>query len=177
MQPVQDLTIEGTVSRTQYQFILQDADPAQLTEWTPKLVDKLNTLPRACRRGQRPVGARTVGVRRNRPRPGRAFRHHARDHRQCAVRFIRPAHRLDDFHQLEPVPRHPRGRSEPANLAAIAGIDIYLPSSVGGSAGAARGDGQDAAGDRAAAGLASRPVPVRHRSRSTLRRAHRSARR
>ncbi|MBU6456706.1 MAG: MdtB/MuxB family multidrug efflux RND transporter permease subunit [Bradyrhizobium sp.] len=45
MQPVQDLTIEGTVSRTQYQFILQDADPAQLAEWAPKLVDKLNTLP------------------------------------------------------------------------------------------------------------------------------------
>jgi multidrug efflux pump len=45
MQPVQDLTIEGTVSRTQYQFILQDADPAQLGEWTPKLVDKLSTLP------------------------------------------------------------------------------------------------------------------------------------
>ena len=45
MQPVQDLTIEGTVSRTQYQFILQDADPAQLTEWAPKLVDKLNSLP------------------------------------------------------------------------------------------------------------------------------------
>ena len=45
MQPVQDLTIEGTVSRTQYQFILQDADPAQLAEWTPKLVDRLNQLP------------------------------------------------------------------------------------------------------------------------------------
>jgi multidrug efflux pump len=45
MQPVQDLTIEGTVSRTQYQFILQDADPAQLAEWAPKLVDKLNGLP------------------------------------------------------------------------------------------------------------------------------------
>jgi multidrug efflux pump len=45
MQPVQDLTIEGTVSRTQYQFILQDADPAQLAEWTPKLVDKLSQLP------------------------------------------------------------------------------------------------------------------------------------
>ncbi len=45
MQPVQDLTIEGTVSKTQYQFILQDADPAQLSEWTPKLVDKLRTLP------------------------------------------------------------------------------------------------------------------------------------
>jgi multidrug efflux pump len=45
MQPVQDLTIEGTVSRTQYQFILQDADPAELATWTPKLVDKLRTLP------------------------------------------------------------------------------------------------------------------------------------
>jgi len=45
MQPVQDLTIEGTVSRTQYQFILQDADPAQLAEFTPKLVDKLRELP------------------------------------------------------------------------------------------------------------------------------------
>jgi multidrug efflux pump len=45
MQPVQDLTIEGTVSKTQYQFILQDADPVQLAEWTPKLVDKLRSLP------------------------------------------------------------------------------------------------------------------------------------
>ena len=45
MQPVQDLTIEGTVSRTQYQFILQDADPAELAVWTPKLVDRLRTLP------------------------------------------------------------------------------------------------------------------------------------
>jgi multidrug efflux pump len=45
MQPVQDLTIEGTVSRTQYQFILQDADPAELAVWTPKLVDKLRTNP------------------------------------------------------------------------------------------------------------------------------------
>jgi multidrug efflux pump len=45
MQPVQDLTIEGTVSKTQYQFILQDADPVRLAEWTPRLVDKLRQLP------------------------------------------------------------------------------------------------------------------------------------
>jgi len=45
MQPVQDLTIEGTVSKTQYQFILQDPDPVQLAEWTPKLVDRLRQLP------------------------------------------------------------------------------------------------------------------------------------
>ncbi|MGN6388092.1 MAG: efflux RND transporter permease subunit, partial [Burkholderiaceae bacterium] len=45
MQPVQDLTIETRVSRTQYQFTLQDADPAQLATWTPKLVDRLSRLP------------------------------------------------------------------------------------------------------------------------------------
>jgi multidrug efflux pump len=45
MQPVQDLSVEGTVSRTQYQFSLQDADPAQLAEWTPRLVDRLRQLP------------------------------------------------------------------------------------------------------------------------------------
>jgi multidrug efflux pump len=45
MQPVQDLTIETRVSRTQYQFTLQDADPQLLSTWAPKLVDKLNGLP------------------------------------------------------------------------------------------------------------------------------------
>lgn len=45
MQPVQDLTVESTVSRGQYQFVLQNADPAALAAWTPKLVEKLSTLP------------------------------------------------------------------------------------------------------------------------------------
>src|SRR5690606_29192971 len=45
MQPVQDLTIETRVSRTQYQFTLQDADSNTLSIWVPKLVDKLYTLP------------------------------------------------------------------------------------------------------------------------------------
>ncbi len=45
MQPVQDLTIEDRVSRTQYQFTLTDADIAQLGIWTPKLVDALSRLP------------------------------------------------------------------------------------------------------------------------------------
>jgi multidrug efflux pump len=45
MQPVQDLSIDDTVSRTQYRFILQDANPAELAEWVPKVVDKLSTLP------------------------------------------------------------------------------------------------------------------------------------
>ncbi|HEY3178251.1 MAG TPA: efflux RND transporter permease subunit, partial [Casimicrobiaceae bacterium] len=45
MQPVQDLTIEDRVSRTQYQFTLESARPEDLTEWTPRLVDKLSSLP------------------------------------------------------------------------------------------------------------------------------------
>jgi multidrug efflux pump len=45
MQPVQDLTIEDHVSRTQYQFVLEDANPKELAEWAPRLVDKLNSMP------------------------------------------------------------------------------------------------------------------------------------
>ena len=45
MQPVQDLTIDTTVSKTQYQFVLEDANPDELATWAPKLVDRLNQLP------------------------------------------------------------------------------------------------------------------------------------
>jgi multidrug efflux pump len=45
MQPVQDLTIEGTVARAQYQFILQDANGTELAELTPRLIDQLRKLP------------------------------------------------------------------------------------------------------------------------------------
>ena len=45
MQPVQDLTIDATVSRTQYRFVLEDANPGELAIWTPKLVDRLSRLP------------------------------------------------------------------------------------------------------------------------------------
>ncbi len=44
MQPVQDLTIETRVSRTQYQFTVEDPDSKQLSIWTPKLVDRLSQL-------------------------------------------------------------------------------------------------------------------------------------
>ena len=45
MQLVQDLTIETRVSRTQYQFTVEDADSRQLSVWTPKLVERLAQLP------------------------------------------------------------------------------------------------------------------------------------
>ena len=42
MQPVQDLTVDATVSRTQYRFVLEDSDPDELAEWTPKLAEALS---------------------------------------------------------------------------------------------------------------------------------------
>jgi multidrug efflux pump len=41
LQPVQDLTIEDRISRTQYQFTVTSADGALLSEWVPKLVARL----------------------------------------------------------------------------------------------------------------------------------------
>lgn len=45
MQPVQDLTIESRLSRTQYQFTLKDIDAQELSLWVPKLLEKLNQQP------------------------------------------------------------------------------------------------------------------------------------
>ncbi|MFL9962068.1 MdtB/MuxB family multidrug efflux RND transporter permease subunit [Paraburkholderia sediminicola] len=45
MQPVQDLTIDSTVSPTQYQFMLTDANITEFATWVPKLVDRLKQAP------------------------------------------------------------------------------------------------------------------------------------
>jgi len=45
LQPVQDLTVEDRVSRTQFQYTLEDADPEELTRWAPKLLESLQQRP------------------------------------------------------------------------------------------------------------------------------------
>jgi len=45
MQPVQDLTIEDRISRTQYQFTVEDTNPDELDVWVPRIVDRLRQLP------------------------------------------------------------------------------------------------------------------------------------
>jgi multidrug efflux pump len=45
MQPVQDLTVEDRVSRTQFQYTLEDPNEAELNTWTGKLVQKLRQIP------------------------------------------------------------------------------------------------------------------------------------
>jgi multidrug efflux pump len=44
LQPVQDLTIDSVVSRAQYQFVLQAATSASLSQFVPKLLAELNKL-------------------------------------------------------------------------------------------------------------------------------------
>jgi multidrug efflux pump len=45
MEPVQDITVDDVVSRTQYQFALEDPDANELTEWTNRFVARLGQLP------------------------------------------------------------------------------------------------------------------------------------
>jgi len=45
MQPIQDLSVDDRVSRTQFQYSLEDADANELGTWAPRLVEKLQTLP------------------------------------------------------------------------------------------------------------------------------------
>jgi multidrug efflux pump len=45
MQPIQDLTVEDRVSRTQFQYTLEDADGDELNTWAPRLVEALKKLP------------------------------------------------------------------------------------------------------------------------------------
>ena len=45
MQPIQDLTVEDRVSRTQFQYTLEDASAEELNLWTAKLMEKLTALP------------------------------------------------------------------------------------------------------------------------------------
>jgi multidrug efflux pump len=45
MQPAQDLTVESRVTRTQYQYSLEDPDGAELNAWAPRVVEAMGALP------------------------------------------------------------------------------------------------------------------------------------
>ena len=45
MQPVQDLTVEDRVSRTQYQYSMEDTNAGELAVWSQKLLDQLRNAP------------------------------------------------------------------------------------------------------------------------------------
>jgi multidrug efflux pump len=45
LQPLQDLTVEDRVSRTQYQYSMEDASSEELTLWSNQMIDKLKQIP------------------------------------------------------------------------------------------------------------------------------------
>ena len=45
MEPVQDISVDDRVSRTQYQYALEDSDPNELDDWTNRFVARLKQLP------------------------------------------------------------------------------------------------------------------------------------
>ena len=45
MQPLQDITIDSAVSRTQYQFVVESTDINDFAAWIPRLMQKLSELP------------------------------------------------------------------------------------------------------------------------------------
>src|ERR1700686_4021091 len=46
MQPVQNITVDDRVSRTQYQYTLEDPDANELNDWTNRFVARLKQLPK-----------------------------------------------------------------------------------------------------------------------------------
>ena len=45
MQPVQDISVEDIVSRTEYQFSMQDPSATELAQYASSFVDRLKKLP------------------------------------------------------------------------------------------------------------------------------------
>ena len=45
MQAAQDVRLGGRPTRTQFEYTLQDANPNELNEWAPKILNKMKTLP------------------------------------------------------------------------------------------------------------------------------------
>jgi len=45
LQPVQDLTVDARIARTQYQYTIEDPDPDELAAWAPRMLDEMKRLP------------------------------------------------------------------------------------------------------------------------------------
>ena len=127
MQPVQDLTVEDRISRTQYQYSLDAPDKALLDLWVPRLVDRMKQIPelRDVASDQQNNGLGLLVE--HRPRHRRPARHHAAEHRRRALRFFRPAAGLHHLHAVQPVSRGSRSRRRNASRMRGSLNDMYVP--------------------------------------------------
>ena len=108
MQPVQDLTVEDRISRTQYQYALDAPDKALLDLWVPRLVERMKAATGTARCRERSAEQRPRTARQYRSRHGGQAGHHASERRRRAVRFLRPAAGIDDLYADQSVPRDSR---------------------------------------------------------------------
>jgi multidrug efflux pump len=105
-RPVQDLTIDTSTGVNAYRFSVQGADQDLVDQWGAKLATALkadshlrNVTTNVLADG------RAVVVDINRDTAGRLGL--SADDRQRALRRLRPAHRLDHLHPVQPEPRDP----------------------------------------------------------------------
>ncbi|MBE3603635.1 multidrug efflux RND transporter permease subunit [bacterium] len=131
LQPVQDLTVADRVSRTEYQYSLEDPNPGELKIWTKRLVDKLATMPQlanvATDAQNGGLEARLEIDRATASRLGVTPQmiddtlYDAFGQRQISTIFTQ----LNQYHVV--LQAEPRFENVPADLS-----DIYLPTSSGG---------------------------------------------
>jgi multidrug efflux pump len=130
MQPIQDITVEDIVSRTEYQFSMQDPNPDELAQYAGSFVDRLKQLPELEDvASDLQNGGRQIALQFDRPTAARLgltaqniddTLYDAFGQRQVSTLFTQ----LNQYHLIMEV--QPQFRTDPANLA-----DVYLSSAAG----------------------------------------------
>ncbi len=117
MQPVQDLTINSTISRAPYHFVLEDANPTEFATWVPQLVQRLSQLPQltdvASDLQQQGLTVNLVIDRATASRFGIT----PATVDNALYELVWTAHCFHDLHPVEPVSRHFGARSDATALA------------------------------------------------------------
>ena len=128
MQAAQDVRLGGRPTRTQFEFTLQDADLAELNEWAPKILTKMQTLPelRDVATDQQTNGT-TLELKINRD-TARALRHPAAADRRHAVRRVRPAPGHAVFHPAQQLSRDPGDPARDCRATSTRSNKIYIKS-------------------------------------------------
>ena len=161
LQPSQDITVGGRISRGQYQYTLQDADLDELNTWAPKMLAKLKTLPELADVSTRPAEQRAAARR-------------SRINRDAAARFGIQPQVIDDtlndafgqrqvaqyLHADQHLFHRARGAARPAGERCATLDQIYVKAPRPGSpCRSRRWSTIDIDAGRAAVGLAPGPVP------------------
>ncbi len=106
MQPVQDLSVEDRVSRTEFQYSLEDPNADELSRYATKFVAKLETLPEladvASDLQTRGLQAALNIDRQTASRLGIT----AQSYRSGALRRLRSTPSIHAVHTTEPIPRN-----------------------------------------------------------------------